>query len=157
MKGFEVEDKINNERLNFYKQQDDIQKRLRERYKEINVELKNASAEERIQAKQQALEEANAKTKLARLESERKIRKLILEDVQKLNRAEAAAELARGLFAAQPIPDPTPFSRTTPEQTKTKPPMSKLCATPRRKRGLKTKTFLRWSVKPSSGSSSQKR
>lgn len=114
--GFEIENKIGNERLKFYKKEREILAELEQKYKDINIELKNATSEERIQARQSALDEATAKRQLARLETERQIRKLILNDAQNLARLEASAVAAEAKVLSTPLPDPTPFSRTTPEQ-----------------------------------------
>ncbi len=130
----DLEAQIQNLRIDAAKEFRGIQKEYEDTIKEIN-QLPEGTVEQRVQKNQAKLEAANlrnAKELRVQREFTQKIDNLRVEDLKKQSKelekqaalqrkiadAQISAQLAEDIFAAQLLPDPTPFSRATPEQTK---------------------------------------
>ena len=126
--------KIRNLRIEAGEEFRKIQKEYEDSIKDIN-QLPENTTEQRVlkeTAKLEADKVRRAKELKVQTEFTQKIDKLRADDLKKQTRelekqaalrrkitdAQLSAQLAKDIFAAQPLPDPTPFSRATPEQTR---------------------------------------
>ncbi len=130
----DLEAQIQNLRIDAAKEFRGIQKEYEDTIKEIN-QLPEGTVEQRVQKNQAKLEASSlrdAKELKVQRDFTQKIDQARVEDLQKQSKelekqaalqrkitdAQISAQLAEDIFAAQLLPDPTPFSRATPEQTK---------------------------------------
>jgi hypothetical protein len=113
-----LENKLANERLVLGRKILGIEAERDKQIKQMLVDTTQSTTEERAKAGQTIINTAEYKKQTASLESNLRITKLTTEALRKQTNAEIAADLAQRVFELQPLPDPTPFSKATPEEDK---------------------------------------